>query len=120
MREDEFQKKVVKELRKIPFIYTIFVQNEESSGKARYGSRNKAMGKTAGCSDLIVLNNKTKKIFFVEMKSYKVGLKGRFIGKTKQSPEQILFQNTVEKMGYKYFLIDSPIAEGKLYEEVVE
>jgi len=55
----------------------------------------KAMGVTAGVADLVFINDFNFPMVFCELK----------VGKGKQSPEQIEFQQKVEKRGHKYVLI---------------
>lgn len=119
MKEAGYQKQIVKKIKSIPYLKPACVQNEVGSNNVRLGAFWHAMGKLKGFSDLIIFNTKAKELYFVEMKSFKIGKKGNFIGKTKQSPEQIEFQKMVEAMGFKYFLIDDPTAEDKFFNYVL-
>lgn len=119
MLEKDFQKKVVRELKRIPYIKVACIQNEVGSNNVRLGAFWKSMGKLTGFSDLIVFNTKRNEIIFVEMKAYKIGKKGGYIGKGAQSDNQLEFQSMVENMGFKYILVDDPIAEKSLYDYII-
>lgn len=73
-------------------------------------------GYTKGQSDLIAVNG--GQVLFIEVKRWNIGKKGQAIGKTKQEPEQIEFENKIKANGLKYFLIDSPEKEQELYDLV--
>jgi len=83
--------------------------------KARlsYISYAKGQGADSGVSDLVAITK--KEAIFIEVKKWGIGKTGKVIGRTKQSPEQINFQKTVEERGFKYFLINDPEVETELY-----
>lgn len=120
MLEKDFQQKFVNKLKEIPNIQVACVVNELGRNSVKLGAFWKRMGKLKGISDLIVFDTKKNLIHFVEMKAYSIGKKGQYIDKKKQSEEQIAFQDMVEKMGFKYFLIDCPTESNKFIEFLIK
>ena len=74
----------------------LFMVNNNPKNKID-GARLKSLGLVAGVSDLIYVNPRDCKVYFVELKTPK----GR------QDPEQIIFENKVTALGFKYLLIRS-------------
>ncbi|QDP49754.1 MAG: hypothetical protein Unbinned6284contig1004_23 [Prokaryotic dsDNA virus sp.] len=126
MLEKDYQQYIVREIKKVPYLKVACIQNEVGSNNVKLGAFWKSMGKMAGFSDLMVFNTKRKEIVFLEMKSktsYKISPKTgkRIIARAggKQEPHQELFQEFIEDMGFKYFLVGSEEQEKAFFDYIV-